>query len=1176
VAPYNEVIEVLESDGTVNDEARLLSSYDQLDQVVGQSSFPSPRGNIDEVDVDEDSIRAFVQFGGSLVELERDSAYHTSFNIATQPYVEGTIAGPYVGMDGAKLTFQVDSHSDLPIAAASAPAADDVTVTFADAAGAGLTIDDVVSQINAVVPDVASDNGSGLLRLTSTNWGAGASVVVRKSGAANVFLGISTTADQVASGGGFYVADDNDGDLNSPRVEVYQGTTQRDIGSADVAAIATPPDFVAEFVEAGDVIYANGVNIGAVEAVSTDRLLMEVEQNIPGHPAGWFAPRYLWVQAEGLSYPAPSASVQATLTGAAAAQAETVPFIVSGTIGYGVFPAFATQIDAGQSFTVGIVIDGVAAADETIVAAADWTTLAQAQAGINAAATNFEAYLCNSAGDEEALGRYLGLRLLATSTGSTSSITYVSGTAGMDTLNFTTGASDFGENERFVDLPAIITSLAPVPSTAGTETLTLAVKKAGSAMAESPEAMTFGANASLDAVVTDFNTSVVLVEAYKSDINGVEDAGGTYLSIRTRGENLGSGATIQVTVDGGGLFEAAPPGAEIPGTDQVDGAKFRWSLDNSPQVYEAIFVADEDDNGLSMAQVIEKINELTPGVASESADSPPKLVMTSNKEGEGSEVEIFGVTAGGTANVFLQFGSDPWTADTTDVGSGRPNPDLAIDVSGDAVLQGHILRDALTGYPYANTVAPLYMAYTGLRLDMSPDAQNPGLITWDDPSTVEEVAPPISPDNPGSLMSYLALLNAPRTVVASIGVPEVSADAPEGTPAGYTSALSFLETEEVYGIAVGSQSAVVHQAALAHVDAMSQAENKAERILLFNPVQPDRENPTTVGSGTDANSTGVSNQVELEVNIGPALIALGINPNEDINPLTGEIENEVYLDLGSDDKVYLVQAVTDGTKVTCRTSFASGDGNDDSFYSTDTLPASIISDDWAVYQRGATLTLPGSTLPDKNGIASTVSGLAEGYGNRRGYMVYPDTCKINVSGLEQQVPGYYAAAAVAGMTGGLKPQQGFTNYPIAGLTGVVGSNDMFTESQLNTMAYGGVYILVQDVEGGPVSCRHQLSTDNTSVETLELSITKVVDYTAKFIRGGLRQFIGRTNITQAFMDQLGTIIQGLISFLTETGVLNGAEVNNIIQSDTDRTTILVDITLDVPYPCNYIRVTLIV
>jgi hypothetical protein len=167
-------------------------------------------------------------------------------------------------------------------------------------------------------------------------------------------------------------------------------------------------------------------------------------------------------------------------------------------------------------------------------------------------------------------------------------------------------------------------------------------------------------------------------------------------------------------------------------------------------------------------------------------------------------------------------------------------------------------------------------------------------------------------------------------------------------------------------------------------------------------------------------------------------------------------------------------------------------------------------------------------------------------------------------------------AGIVGMIGQQPPQQSFTNFPMTGYTAVRGSNDRFTERQLNIMAAGGAYIVVQDSAGAPLISRFALTTDLTSIETRTDSITKVVDFTAKFLRRGIRNFIGRFNITQGFLDSLGSVIQGLGGFLVETGVLIGFNVNNIIQDEDAPDTTLIDITLDVPYPSNFIRLTLVI
>jgi len=685
-------------------------------------------------------------------------------------------------------------------------------------------------------------------------------------------------------------------------------------------------------------------------------------------------------------------------------------------------------------------------------------------------------------------------------------------------------------------------------------------------VAQTPEVITFAANANLAAAVTDWNSKSLWTEAYQTDSTGEEGvASPDRLGIKTKGESVGLSAEIDITVDATPIFGVQTKN----GTDtDLDGQHFKWSLDHNPKENTVTFVADEDDGGTSLQQVLNKINELTPNVAAADSTSPPYLELTSQKYGEASEVEVID----GTANPNLGFTDN----DTSTDQGGRPDPDLAINISGAAVLQSQILRDTLTGIPYNPGTAPIYMAYKGLRLDLSPEADDPSLLVIDDISTLEDAADPISTDNPGALMCYLSLLNAPQVSVAAIGVPEVSADAPDGTPLGYAKCAEFLESEEVYAIATASKLSTVHQTFMTHVNVMSEPEQKGERIYFFNPEIPDRDNPTLIGSGTDLNTTATLNECTIDVNIAPALIAEGIDPNADINPTSGPIENEVYLDIGTDDKRYLVQAVDNGTKLTLRTTFATGDGNSDSFFSTDDFPTTVISDDWTVFIRGEALLISGTTRPDRNAISETVQAAAQAYGFRRAYYVFPDQCAINITGLEQLVEGYYATACVVGMVGQLPPQQGFTNYPITGLTRVVGSNDQFTESQLNVMAAGGVYILVQDAQGAPVICRHQLSTNTTSIETRELSITKVVDYTAKFLRGGLRNFIGRSNITQGFLDNLSTVIQGQLNFLVEAGVLIGADINNLVQDADNPDTILVDVTLDVPYPANYIRLTLIV
>jgi hypothetical protein len=508
------------------------------------------------------------------------------------------------------------------------------------------------------------------------------------------------------------------------------------------------------------------------------------------------------------------------------------------------------------------------------------------------------------------------------------------------------------------------------------------------------------------------------------------------------------------------------------------------------------------------------------------------------------------------------------SASNVNSGVTRPTPNLTVDATGNLLIKPEILRDT-RGTPATAMRASLYVAYKALRLDVSPKAHSPGLLRFSDTTQLASNLSPITQDNPLALGMYFALLNAPGTLVTGIGVDEASASEPFGTVGGYTRAATFLEGFEVYGLAVLTHDSTVFQVFSAHVSVMSNPENKGERVVLINPSAPTTKLDTLVASGIDGNTTATPNQFDTGVaNLSSLLLA---NGQPGVGPFT--VATGIFLDVG-DGKKYAVVNLT-GSIVTLKTTgFLPGE-NTDAYYATTTLPSPLISQAFAIRVRGAKLVLLDGT-PDKEAIALTVQQTAQGYGSRRVWSIFPDQCAATLEGIEQIIDGFYMSAAIAGMIGQQPPQQSFTNFPMNGFTRVIGSNGPYGERQLNVMAAGGNYIIVQDAPATPLIARMALTTDLTSIETRTDSITKVVDFTAKFLRQGLKNFIGRFNITQGFLDSLGHVIQGLLGFLTESGVLIGANLNNIVQDTNAPDTVLVDITLDVPFPCNYIRLTLVI
>jgi hypothetical protein len=496
--------------------------------------------------------------------------------------------------------------------------------------------------------------------------------------------------------------------------------------------------------------------------------------------------------------------------------------------------------------------------------------------------------------------------------------------------------------------------------------------------------------------------------------------------------------------------------------------------------------------------------------------------------------------------------------------SNRPTADLVIDSAGRVVLKQEQLRD-VSGNPTTVT-APIYLSYTAVRKDVTAVAAQPGLLVFDDTTQLETALSPVDATNPLALGLFFAMLNAPGIQVTGLGVDEISADAPYGTLDAFSRAASFLEGKEVYAIAPLTHDVSVHQIFSTHVTVMSGPTNKGERVAIVNQARPTTRADTLVASGSGDRISGTIFDTNIS-NLTALVLNAGISPIGTIPADEG-----LFLDIATDSKKYSIASIS-GDQVTIRTSFSPGE-NDDNYYATTNLPAGLIQEPFTVAVRGASLTVAG--LPDLDGIAETVAGVGRGYGNRRLWMTFPDQVAATVNGLETLLPGFYASAAIAGMVGQNPPQQSFTRFPITGFTKVKGSNDTFNSRQLNIMAGGGAWIIIQEAQGAPLISRFAITTDGTSIEVRTDSITKIVDFVAKFLRRSLLNYIGRFNITQGFLDSLGQVIDGLGLFLIESGVLLGFNLNQI-QQDTDAPdTVIIDVGLDVPYPCNFIRLTLVI
>jgi len=504
---------------------------------------------------------------------------------------------------------------------------------------------------------------------------------------------------------------------------------------------------------------------------------------------------------------------------------------------------------------------------------------------------------------------------------------------------------------------------------------------------------------------------------------------------------------------------------------------------------------------------------------------------------------------------------------TTEWGNTVPTPDFYVDTNGDIHIKHDFLRDT-TGVPIGTTPVGLYISYEALRLDVTPDAESPALLAFDDVDELEEALGPISPDNPLAYGLSLAIANAGTVQVYGIGVPEISADKPWGTLTGWQKVADFLEAKGVWGLSQLTDDLESIQVMRTHVLSMSAPENKGERVLYCYLGRPTREADTLVASGTDGDKLSATTFDTKIATLTQALLAAGVDPTNI------SYSDEVYLDVASDDKKYSIQgSISGGTTVTIVTSFGSTE-NTDGFYSeTDLTSLTLISETFSISIRGEAIA---NTTAGRNAEISTIAARGSGFGSRRVRMQQLDKLVASVDGVSSLIEGFFITAAKVGQVAGLPPSTPYTLYPISGFTGVTGSNDVYSATQMDQGAAGGAEWIIQETAGAPIVSRHQVTTDLTSVETTEQSITNALDYTALFMRGGLRTFIGRYNISDTFLDTLASVVQGQLAWLIEKKVIAGGDLNNIIQDADNPTRVLIDCTILPFYPCNYIRLTLVV
>lgn len=361
-------------------------------------------------------------------------------------------------------------------------------------------------------------------------------------------------------------------------------------------------------------------------------------------------------------------------------------------------------------------------------------------------------------------------------------------------------------------------------------------------------------------------------------------------------------------------------------------------------------------------------------------------------------------------------------------------------------------------------------------------------------------------------------------------------------------ALSYLGLKDnVWGLVPLTQRPEVLQAYAQHVTTASQPLEKKERIVFISHKLITKD---TVGlrpmsgpevldtSNTGFSSAGTDVFKDNSINFNASAVQVG----DFVNILSGPLAGAYPIDQIVDDNTVSLSLTINST--------VTG------------LEYEIVSNFF-----------------DRSEIAENVQQRSMSYMNRRVVALWPHEVDVpSADGLGiEAVPSYYVGAAYAALAASLPPQTPFSRMPIAGFLGLRYSNDYFTDEELDGIAAGGTWIVVQNGEGANLECRHQLTTDTTTIERREWNITKDIDYIAKTWRQTLTPLTGRNLITDNFLLVLQTYAQTLVDVAIKGGqLLTGSVLQSVVRNTAASDTIDFNFILNPPRPANTFNLYLVI
>lgn len=458
------------------------------------------------------------------------------------------------------------------------------------------------------------------------------------------------------------------------------------------------------------------------------------------------------------------------------------------------------------------------------------------------------------------------------------------------------------------------------------------------------------------------------------------------------------------------------------------------------------------------------------------------------------------------------------------------------------------------GDTYTVTTASVKANYRALRTYLAGD--------FTQISTIDDVTAnlgPVDPDNPLATACGVVFSNAN----VSFKVLPVETD----DYTGYLKALDLLTTnEKVYVTVPLTQDKEVVTAFANHCTAMSTPDKSKWRIVYANMRMPENKVLVDRNDGElDAGVPAVTNPAPIPATnyikdiANGAFITNGVKVGDYI---------DVYAPTDADGALGLYQYSLKVKEVlndtVCELYSDRYVKTDDGYIINATTPTVVISANTSIsYEVNRVLSA--------QGVADAMVEVAQSFRNKRIRLVQPDVVLMNINSVDYVMPGYYLCVAYGAMRAGFPPHQGFTTLGVGGIKRIYRSNKFFKDSQLDQMAGGGVFWVVQDEPDALPYCIYQTTTDTTQLETIEDSVVATIDFASKFYKDNLKAVLGRFNVNEISVKYVNSVIKDVTDKMLR---MTYPYIGSIILSGTLKSVttsadkIIPTVSIKVPFPVN--------